>query len=198
MEILTPAKRDSIKKHLPEWIEPTQASTKKGAFSHPDWLFERKFDGVRCLVFKQGNSVRLMSRSKRDITNKYQKIADALLKQKGSFIADGEIVTLQYGFGQKNDLSEEVQPCLYLYDMIHGGDYDLTDLKLRTRKEILNTLLDFDALVRYSSHVNAQGEEYFRKACEKGWAGIVAKNINSTYEQGHSRSWLEIPCEKIV
>src|SRR3954464_9867542 len=33
-------------------------------FSGPEWLFERKFDGIRLLAYKRGTDVRLFSRNK--------------------------------------------------------------------------------------------------------------------------------------
>src|SRR5437764_12957821 len=49
---------------LPEWVEPMAATLTQERFTGPDWIFERKLDGIRLLAFKNGESVRLLSRNK--------------------------------------------------------------------------------------------------------------------------------------
>jgi len=49
---------------LPEWVEPMAATLTQERFSGPQWLFERKFDGIRLLAFKDGANVRLLSRNR--------------------------------------------------------------------------------------------------------------------------------------
>src|ERR1700730_7066785 len=77
----------------PNWISPMLATLVDNPFSDKDWIFEKKFDGVRCLVFRKDKSLTLYSRNKIKINNSYPEIRDAFLKQKcKSFIVDGEIV----------------------------------------------------------------------------------------------------------
>ena len=40
-------------------------------FSDPNWIFEHKLDGERCLAFKHGPTVRLLSRNKQHLNNTY-------------------------------------------------------------------------------------------------------------------------------
>ena len=51
---LTMTSRDT---HMPEWLEPMAATLTEERFSGPDWLFERKFDGIRLLAYKRGGEV---------------------------------------------------------------------------------------------------------------------------------------------
>ena len=48
---------------FPDWIVPMAATLTQERFTGPDWVFERKFDGIRLLAFKQGGDVRLYSRT---------------------------------------------------------------------------------------------------------------------------------------
>src|SRR6187200_2598704 len=49
---------------FPEWVEPMAATLTQERFTGPDWIFERKLDGIRLLAFKQGPDVRLFSRNR--------------------------------------------------------------------------------------------------------------------------------------
>jgi bifunctional non-homologous end joining protein LigD len=48
---------------FPEWLEPMAATLTEERFTGPEWLFERKLDGIRLLAFKNGKDVRLLSRN---------------------------------------------------------------------------------------------------------------------------------------
>ena len=54
----------TIQTAMPEWLEPMAATLTQERFSGPEWLFERKFDGIRLLAYKHGTDVRLFSRNR--------------------------------------------------------------------------------------------------------------------------------------
>ena len=49
---------------MPDWLEPMAATLTQERFTGDDWLFERKFDGIRLLAYKRGAEVRLYSRNR--------------------------------------------------------------------------------------------------------------------------------------
>ena len=49
---------------FPEWVEPMAATLTQERFTGPEWIFERKLDGIRLLAFKHGPDVRLLSRNR--------------------------------------------------------------------------------------------------------------------------------------
>src|SRR6059058_1179310 len=58
-----------------------------------DWLLERKFDGERCVARKEGDDVRLESRTGKDLTGTYQEVREALAAQRANeLVIDGEVV----------------------------------------------------------------------------------------------------------
>src|SRR4030081_261485 len=91
---LSPEARARLRRSPPpEWINPMLATLTHRRFSDPNWLFELKFDGERCLAFRHGNSVKLFSRNQKLLNNTYPEIADAIGSQAlDNFVADGEIV----------------------------------------------------------------------------------------------------------
>src|SRR5262245_36378790 len=52
-----------MKAPLPVWLEPMAATLTRERFKTPEWVFERKLDGIRMLAFKDGSEVRLLSRN---------------------------------------------------------------------------------------------------------------------------------------
>src|SRR5438105_15571666 len=62
-------------------------------FSDPDWVFERKLDGIRCIAVASGDGVRLVSRNDLSLNGRYPEVAAALEREPcRQFSADGEIV----------------------------------------------------------------------------------------------------------
>ncbi len=203
-----PAKRKSKiqKKQQPEWTSPMLATLTNKRFSDPDWIYERKLDGERCLVFKKGKKVRLMSRNKKQLNDTYPELVAAISEQKHNFIADGEIVTFENGITSFSKLQQrmhrksqqsnnKVKVFYYLFDMLFIDDHDITGLPLRDRKKILAGSISFsvDQLV-YCTHINEQGEDFYNEACKKGWEGVIAKEAISTYVHSRSKKWLKFKC----
>ena len=63
---------------VPEWLEPMAATLTQERFTGPDWLFERKLDGIRLLAFKDGDDVRLLSRNRLPQNAAYPSVAEAI------------------------------------------------------------------------------------------------------------------------
>jgi hypothetical protein len=73
-----PGQQDPGGSRQPGWLEPELATLTADRLSDPAWLFERKFDGERCLAFRAGQQLRLMTRNRQQVTSTYPEIADAL------------------------------------------------------------------------------------------------------------------------
>ena len=74
----------------PEWITPMAATLTQARFIGPEWTFERKFDGIRLLAFKEGSEVRLFSRNR--LSKTVPAIAGAIEKLDArDLILDGEL-----------------------------------------------------------------------------------------------------------
>jgi bifunctional non-homologous end joining protein LigD len=195
---------------LPDWLEPELATLTRERFSDPAWIFERKYDGERCLAYLAGDgNVRLMSRSQHVVTSTFPELADALAAQgREECVIDGEIVAFdgsqtrferlqqRLGLAQPGpDLLAEVPVYFYLFDVLHAGGRDVRPRSLSERKDILRGLLAFDDPLRYVEHRDTEGEAYYREACQSGWEGLVAKRADAPYRAGRSRDWLKFKCE---
>ena len=193
----------------PAWLDPELATLTRDRFSDPGWIFERKLDGERCLAFKSGGRVRLMTRNQKEDTSTYPEIAGALTAQKADgFIIDGEIVAfdgaqtsfarLQQRLGVRHPadaLRAQVPVYYYIFDVLWADGRDVRPLPVRERKQILGGLLSFDDPLRFTVHRDTDGQAYYQEACSKGWEGVIAKRAGAPYRAGRSRDWLKFKCE---
>ena len=192
----------------PRWIAPMLATLTDERFSREGWLFEPKWDGERCLVFRQGRELNLFSRNRIRLNEKYPELTAALQRQQiASFIADGEIVTFKDGITSfaklqqrmqvlhpSADLLRAVPVWLYLFDLLYLNRYDIRRVPLRHRKELLRNTFDFKDSLRFTEHREREGEAYYRQACRRGWEGVIAKDGNSEYVSRRTRDWLKFKC----
>jgi bifunctional non-homologous end joining protein LigD len=173
------------------WDEP---------FSDPDWIFERKLDGVRCLAHRDGDGVRLVSRTDRSMNGDYPELVEALQAEPcDDYVIDGEVVAFDSrGITSFSRLQrrhrERVAIFYYVFDLLRLGGEDVRELPLRERKAMLRQALRFEGPVRFSPHRNEQGEELFRDACRKGLEGLMAKRADSPYRATRSSDWRKLKC----
>ena len=76
------------------WLEPELATLTKARFSDPAWMYERKFDGERCLTYRTGGKVALMTRNQIDVSATYPELRGALAGQSSAdYVVDASPVT---------------------------------------------------------------------------------------------------------
>src|SRR3954453_19483999 len=184
---------------------PTTASAMKAVltderFSDPDWIYERKLDGFRCVAIRDGGPVRLLSRNHLSRNGRFPTIAAALEQQRCQrFAIDGEVVAFsgrQTSFAKLADArAGRAKVFLYVFDIPALDGEDVRPLPLRERKRLLRDAIDFDDPVRFTTHRNGDGVEFYEEACRKGWEGLIAKRADSPYVTTRSRDWLKFKCE---
>ncbi len=181
-------------------IQPMLAELSDKAFSNADWLFEVKYDGYRALANISEGQVDLYSRNHNSFAEAYPSIAEELAKLKHTAILDGEIVAEDeegrsvFGLLQ-NAGNTPVQLKYYVFDLLHLNGYDMMEVPLRNRKDLLRMLLGPAQLknVVYAEHAEADGLSFFRQACAKNYEGIIGKDGRSPYRVGRrSKEWLKV------
>jgi bifunctional non-homologous end joining protein LigD len=182
----------------PDWLEPMKAVLTDERFSRDDWVFERKFDGIRCLAFKADDVVRLRSRNDLSLNGRFPEIAEALSADPiTDVVLDGEVVAFagsQTSFERLQQRGErDVKVFFYVFDVLHLAGHATTALPLRARKRLLRHLELADP-IRLATHRNREGEAFYRHACEHGWEGLIAKRADAPYVHGRSRDWLKFKC----
>jgi bifunctional non-homologous end joining protein LigD len=177
-------------------------------FSDESWMYERKLDGERVLAFRNGQEVRLLSRSAQPLGGTYPELVDALAGQQAEdFVIDGEVVAFERGRTSFSRLqgrlgitdpvrarSSPVRVYYYVFDLVHLDGQDTRALGVRDRKTLLRETISFEDPLRYTVHRNRSGEAYLVQACQWGWEGLIAKRVDSPYVGKRSNDWLKMKC----
>jgi bifunctional non-homologous end joining protein LigD len=194
---------------FPAVIRPMLASLAKKPFSNPLWIFEPKLDGYRIMAFVQNGEVKLVSRNGLNVSQRYPNLVQDLKKLKAAgIILDGELVAwdergrlcfqcLQdYGNRRKPEngsSAAKYATIYYVFDILYLNGYDLRNVPLQKRKELLNKVWPNFERVRLIDYFENDGIALFEASLKMGLEGVIAKLRDSVYESGRrSQSWLKI------
>ena len=190
---------------MPEFVPPQLATLVDKPPAGDEWLHELKFDGYRLLGHFENGQVRFWTRNQNDWTAKFPAIGKALkaLRLK-TVILDGEVVALDAsGRASFQRLQQSINKgasaglLYHVFDLIYIEGYSLVKTPLLERKRVLAELLEplgDKGLLRYSDHIEGNGEQFLKEACKLGLEGIVSKRGDSVYEFTRSRNWLKVKC----
>ena len=173
---------------MPDWLVPMAATLTQERFTGPEWLFERKLDGIRVLAYKQGKNVTLYSRNR--LPQHYPTVTKAIadLPVKDA-ILDGEAAwDISHSLG-----ADRRSPVLYhVFDVLWLDGRSVTDLPLEERRALLKRLPLKAPLGRVQE---LNDDKPWERACAEGWEGVIAKRRGSKYEHRRSPHWLKMKCE---
>ena len=159
-------------------------------FTGPEWIFERKLDGIRLLAFKKGRDVQLFSRNQLEQHN--PAIADAIAElPHRDLILDGE-VTGVWGPASTREADKPRGLAYHVFDVLWIDGRDVMSLPLDERRALLKTLPLRAPLRRVAA---LDDEKPWERACTEGWEGVIAKRRDSLYEHRRSPNWLKMKCE---
>ncbi len=159
-------------------------------FTGPEWIFERKLDGIRLLAFKKGRDVQLFSRNQLEQHN--PAIADAIAElPHRDLILDGE-VTGVWGPASTREADKPRGLAYHVFDVLWIDGRDVMSLPLDERRALLKTLPLRAPLRRVAA---LDDEKPWEHACAEGWEGVIAKRRDSLYEHRRSPNWLKMKCE---
>lgn len=194
---------------LPKKLLPMKTEQLNEPFSHQDWLFEPKLDGIRVLVTCVHGKVSMMSRNGNDVTSQFPEVARELALQPGVMVLDAEIVAFEDGkagftpmmkrFHLKDSKSLEAAdlqwPCvLFVFDLLHFEGMNLRSQPLLERKRWLAQALMPTKRIQLVESFNEDGVLFYQAATAAGFEGVVAKKIDSKYDASGKKSplWVKI------
>ena len=163
-------------------------------FHQPGWIYEEKYDGYRILAYKEGDKVTLLSRNNNDRTHSYPQIATAVGKVAArTLLLDGEAVAFDRHRVSRFQLLQQGSPASYaVFDLLYENGEDLRKQPLSDRRERLQSAVTRNARIFISHRLAENGLEAYRLAKEKGYEGLVAKDLSSPYIGGRSTKWLKV------
>jgi bifunctional non-homologous end joining protein LigD len=173
-----------------------------------DWLLERKLDGERCIVSKDGEAVKLESRTGKDLTSTYPEVRTAVAAQRArQMLLDGEVVAydgeqtsfsrLQQRLGAAKPSPQLVAeyPVVYcVFDLLELDGEDLTGRPLLERRARLASAIRQSAALQLTEAWRDDSQRRFAEACRAGWEGLIAKRADASYTPGRSKDWLKLKC----
>jgi len=166
------------KTRLPEWLEPMAATLTVERFSGKDWVFERKFDGIRLLAYKDGARVDLFSRN--HLPQHMPAVAAAVARLPATqVILDGEVAW-------------DGHSSYHVFDILWLDGRNVTALPLEDRRALLDALPLAPPLRRVT---RLRDSEPWKRAEREGWEGVIAKRAGSPYEHRRSKHWLKMKNE---
>src|SRR3712207_3522941 len=167
----------AIMRRMLDFVVPMAATLTAERPAGPDWVFERKLDGIRCLAVKAGGRTRLYSRNELPLDDRYPSLAAAVdADPADGFVLDGEAVAFvdgrdRFGGGEGGELF------LYAFDVLFADGRDLRALALEERRAVLDGLLERRDPLRVTEQLSGDGATLLAEACEEGWEGLIAKRL---------------------
>ena len=180
----------------PGFVTPMKAVLTDERPAGPDWVFERKLDGIRCLAVKDGGRTRLYSRNELSLDERYASVVAALdADPADGFVVDGEAVSFvgdrdRFGGGEGGELF------YYVFDVLFADGRDVRELALERRREILEPLLRWTGPLRITDQMTGDGAALLDEACRDHWEGLIAKRLGTPYVSTRSRAWLKLKCTR--
>jgi DNA ligase D-like protein (predicted ligase) len=180
----------------PGFVVPMKAVLTADRPAGPEWVFERKLDGIRCLAVKSGGRTRLYSRNELSLNDRYAPLASALdADPADELVVDGEAVAFvagrdRFGGGEGGELF------YYVFDVLIAAGRDVRELPLEERRTVLEGVLRWRDPLRMTEQVTGDGAALLAQACLDGWEGLIAKRLGTPYVSTRSRDWLKLKCTR--
>ena len=192
-------------------LTPMLCTIEDISIDRPGWIYELKLDGVRILAERRDGDARLFYRTHRPATASFPEVVESMRTLVAEdVILDGEIVAFddsgrpsfqRLGSRIHARRAEDVRflrdavPVVFVaFDILSLGDFDLRDLPLHRRKELLSRVLPGGGVIRPLDHLEDDGTALSAFCEQFGLEGLVAKRRASTYRPGPQRTghWVKV------
>ena len=176
----------------------------------PMAALEWKLDGARVQVHKNGDDVRIYTRTGNDVTAAAPEIVSAVRRaQAQSLILDGEAIALKANgapypfqdtmrrFGRVLDIEamRATMPLsVFFFDCLRRDESDLVPMPATARFEAMTAALPSELLIpRLVTSDTCAAQAFYDDALERGHEGVMVKALDAPYEPGaRSATWLKV------
>jgi bifunctional non-homologous end joining protein LigD len=197
--------KGAVKAPMPEFVAPELATLVKEAPRGAEWVHEMKLDGYRMLCRVEDGEAQMISRNAKDWTGNFSAVerCAARLPVESAWL-DGEVVVMEsdgrtsfQALQNALTIDHSAKLHYFIFDLLYLNGYDLRRVPLVERKRVLETLLaNAPATLKFSSHIEGSGEEFYAQACKLKLEGMISKRAQSTYQSGRCRDWLKVKCSQ--
>lgn len=190
---------------LKHQISPMLAITSKNLKfpSSSSWLYEIKWDGYRMICNHSPSRTALYSRNGIDYSSSYPEVVASLQQLPKSAVLDGEMVSLdkngvsQFQWLQHYADNPKGELTYMVFDLLYLDGHSIVHLKLKERKELLESLIEDLPSIKFSGHVTGKGKELYEEAKKKGLEGVIGKKADSLYFPGlRSGEWVKFKTQE--
>ncbi len=190
-------------------VEPMLAKAAEVLPDTDGWLFEPKWDGFRCIVFRDGDSIELTSRGSRPFTRYFPELLDPLRAQlPGRCAVDGELLVVAGDALDFDALQQRIHPAasrvrmlaettparFVAFDLLALDSEDLTATPFAERRRRLETVLTGAAPPLHLTPITddvSTARDWFTRFEGAGLDGVIAKRADGEYEPG-KRGWVKV------
>jgi ATP-dependent DNA ligase len=176
------------------------------------YLYEPKWDGFRCLAFREGPEVDLRSRHGRPLARYFPELVEALGELAGSFVLDGEVLVLRDGELDFEALMRRLHPAerrverlraetpasYVAFDLLAIGGEDLLEVALERRRAELERTLSGIAPPLYLTPATRDPDRalaWLERSPAGGIDGVMAKRLDGPYRPG-ARTMVKVKRER--
>lgn len=194
---------------FPDEVRPMQAASAEAPFSSDEYIFEVKWDGLRCVLFRDpSGTVRLQDRALNDITADLPEVAAAARRVPPGSVIDGELVAtdgdgrpdyprLRQRLAAGARAKDEIPTAYLAFDALYLEGRPLVRQPVIRRRARLARSVETGGHIFVPDHIERDGVELFEACLERGLEGVVAKHVQSPYVPGQrSPFWLKVKAVK--
>lgn len=178
------------------------------AFDSPDYLYELKLDGERCIAYLDPNSVELRNKRNIKMLPKVPELTNIHKQVRCRCILDGELAIIHNGKPDfyliqrrsmmtnplKIQTDSQLHPaCFTAFDILYYEDHPVTDLPLIQRKELLRKVVSNESSrFAISRYIENHGIAFYQLTEQQNLEGIVAKRKDSKYHfDKRTKDWIK-------
>ncbi len=189
-------------------IKPMLLTEQDQPFDSPEYLYELKLDGIRCIAYLTSDATDLRNKDSYCLTPLFPELKAICRQAKAPCILDGELVLMENGVPNferlrrrammtdpfKIQLAASTLPAAYVaFDILQLDGGELLSLPLTKRKEILSETVEESLRLAVSRTIEGAGVALFEQAKAMNLEGIVAKRKDSLYQPDkRSKDWIKI------
>jgi DNA ligase D-like protein (predicted polymerase) len=184
---------------LPDAVVPMTFKSQSGPFTDPEWGFEILHKGLRTVCVKDGDFIKFIKNENRVADNDFLAgqlpFISEIAPERAAI--DGVIISIgTNGLSSTKTLEQIISDgapssnlYFYMLDILNFEGYDVTTLPYRERKTLLSLMSGKNPRLLFADFLKGSGEALSQEAKKEGISALMAKKLDSPYEQGESENW---------